>query len=195
MIELPRNFQFIQRLPEHFEMTVLSEGNITGQTQWYEVIIASHHLNILSRINLVAGKTYTIKKKSPLKLEVLGEAPRQNPFTGVRLESIEPDQPLPGPKPDAAIKVLSALPGKEARAYQVQNGFLFEVLFDDEAILYLFFKPEQEGWALFCATAPEDSSKKELLRPQLLEPAGVCQYTPTSPEHIKILVTGFQGTG
>ena len=195
MIELPRNFQFIHRLPEMFEMSVLTAGNIVGQTRWYEVLIAGHHLNILSRVDLAAGKNYQIKKRGPLKLEVLGEAPK-SPFTGILLEPIEPDSPLPGPEPGAAIKLISQLPGKEFRAYQTQNGYLFEILFEDQAMLYLFFMPEKDGWALFSAQLPTDSPKQtEPLTKELLEAAGICQYKPTSPGHIKALITGFQGIG
>lgn len=72
-IELPRNFSFISRLPSRFMLGVISEKNITPKGIWYEVMIAGHKLNILSRRKLTEGKNYLVRKKGGIYLEVVDE--------------------------------------------------------------------------------------------------------------------------
>lgn len=72
-IELPRNFQFISRLPSRFLISVLSEKNVTPKGIWYEIIVDGHKLNILSHRKLVSGKKYLVQKKGSIYLEVVDE--------------------------------------------------------------------------------------------------------------------------
>ena len=63
-VQLPRNFNFIQRLPSRFLMTVLSAGNKTDKGQWYKVQIGNQILNILSKPNLKHGQKVLIEKNA-----------------------------------------------------------------------------------------------------------------------------------
>lgn len=69
-IQLPRNFNFISRLPARFNMLVLSKSNQTEKGIWYKVVIGGQELNILSKRKLEIGKHYVVEKKSKLELIV-----------------------------------------------------------------------------------------------------------------------------
>jgi hypothetical protein len=71
-LELPRNYGFISRLPDEFELKVIKKGNVTSEGTWYNGLIGNHDINLLSKVNLVEGHYYKIHKKDNLTLE-LGE--------------------------------------------------------------------------------------------------------------------------
>ncbi|RME92879.1 MAG: hypothetical protein D6767_02235 [Candidatus Hydrogenedentota bacterium] len=73
IVRLPRNYAFFARLPLQFKMKVV---RFLAQNQgkfWYEVQIHGHSLRISSLVKLQEGKTYEIKQKSALEMEVLRE--------------------------------------------------------------------------------------------------------------------------
>lgn len=69
-LRLPRNYNFISRLPEYFEVLVLKKNNITPEGTWYLCIVKNHELNILSQIDLKEGEKYTIHKRDHMTLEL-----------------------------------------------------------------------------------------------------------------------------
>lgn len=69
-IQLPRNFNFISRLPARFNMLVIAKGNVTAKGIWYKVNIGKQELNILSKRELKIGKQYVVEKKSKLELVI-----------------------------------------------------------------------------------------------------------------------------
>jgi len=100
-IQLPRNFQFISRLPARFKMIVLSSGNQTGSGQWFEVNIEGHTLNILSKTSLVVSQKYIVEKSSPLSLKVISESEvvekitenEESPIVEIKINEVVVDKP------------------------------------------------------------------------------------------------------
>ncbi|MDH4200351.1 MAG: hypothetical protein OEV66_08240 [Spirochaetia bacterium] len=74
-IQLPRNYNFIARLPEYFEIEILRKGQATSDGIWYYVRIQNHELNLLSRVDLREGMKYQIRKKGPMALELTDKKP------------------------------------------------------------------------------------------------------------------------
>ena len=72
-LRLPRNYNFISRLPDVFEVKIIKKVNTIPEGTWYLCTVKEHELNILSQIKLVAGKSYKIRKKDELTLELLGK--------------------------------------------------------------------------------------------------------------------------
>jgi len=72
-LNLPRNYNFIHRLPNEFEMVVCRKGNATNDGTWYLIQIEEHELNILSEAELEPGAKYRIQKRSNLVLEIITE--------------------------------------------------------------------------------------------------------------------------
>jgi hypothetical protein len=70
ILRLPRNYNFITRLPEYFEAKIIKKQNTTDEGSWYLCIVKTHELNILSQIELKEGQTYTIHKRDHMTLEL-----------------------------------------------------------------------------------------------------------------------------
>jgi len=70
LLRLPRNYGFISRLPDFFEILVKKKQNTTGDGSWYLCVVKGHELNILSRVELQEEQTYTIHKKDHMTLEL-----------------------------------------------------------------------------------------------------------------------------
>lgn len=69
-LHLPRNYSFISRLPQTFEVEVIRKANETKQGIWYSCKIGNHDLNLLSVVSLQEGKKYRIRKKDHVTLEL-----------------------------------------------------------------------------------------------------------------------------
>jgi len=72
-LRLPRNYQFFSRLPLRFYIEVEKRVNQTNDGIWFFVRIDQHQLNLLSKIELIPGKKYLVKKKDKLTLELISE--------------------------------------------------------------------------------------------------------------------------
>jgi len=70
-IGLPRNYQFISRLPLDFKIQVIKTINSTKDGIWYFCRVQGHELNILSQVKLKEGRSYTIHKKDNITLELV----------------------------------------------------------------------------------------------------------------------------
>ena len=73
IFRLPRNYQFLNRLPEEFDLTVSHRVNEIEDGIWFYVRIGEHELNLLSKIELIPEKRYRVRRKDHLTLELISE--------------------------------------------------------------------------------------------------------------------------
>ncbi|GEM_PF-2589613 len=181
LIELPRNFSFISRLPSRFMLGILSEGNQTPKGIWYQVNIMGHTLNLLSRQKLTAGKSYLVEKKSPLVIKILEE---KDP-----VQKNQPaDKTLEGKNATSALK-QEEIPAASMEKWQLSfedlsgnfnmGDFLNALgihFLQDEAGTEIY--PEKGAWRFSIRPLAEDP----LMGVFLLRPDGVHLYLSSTPE-------------
>ncbi len=170
LIELPRNFSFLSRLPSRFMLGILSEGNQTPKGIWYQVNIMGHTLNLLSRQKLTAGKSYLVEKKSPLVIKVLEEkdaAWEKISPSALKKEEIPTDQE----KWQLSFEDLSG----NFNLGDFLNALGIHFL-QDEAGAEIY--PEKGAWRFSIRPLAEDP----LMGVFLLRPDGVHLYLSSTPE-------------
>ena len=91
IIQLPRNFIFISKLPLQFKIKVIEKGNTTSHGTWYKVIIEKNELNILSKVALQPGKIYSAEKKTSLSIKLLGEFQEEQKTESNKIAAEKPD--------------------------------------------------------------------------------------------------------
>ena len=87
MLKLPRNYGFVQRLPQKFALKVLKKGNTTGGGCWYYVEINGHELNLFSEAVLEEGDLLEIEKEGDRILKILARIEKA-------IQNSEPDKKI-----------------------------------------------------------------------------------------------------
>ncbi len=76
LLQVPRNFFFLKKLPKQFSICVLEKINTTPKGIWYLVQVERSKnniqtMNLLSQILLEVGANYLIEKQEPLSLRIV----------------------------------------------------------------------------------------------------------------------------
>ncbi|MDH5719305.1 MAG: hypothetical protein OEZ13_01670 [Spirochaetia bacterium] len=95
-IELPRNFQFINRLSGNFVIEIINLQNQTAKGIWYLAKINDQRLNILSRVNLNVGKKYLVTKNGKINIKIIKELSLDSKGEDGKLITIEEKNPKSG---------------------------------------------------------------------------------------------------
>lgn len=222
VLRLPRNYQFIQRLPKTFTLLVLKEGNKRGDAVWYLVDINGHRLNILSKEKLGAQKRYLIQKRNNLLLAIVLDLPdAQSPNIAeaanngelIEFDTANDELFAKIERGDALVGLVNGIKKMGSlQAYLAPHGIIFAVHTEKQMNFLLYCHQHNQLWEGFVHIiaveqnemaeaqniAPPNSPTPaeedlKLLVSSLLESSRFFEkFSYTSAEHISSIVHGLR---
>lgn len=75
---LPRNFEFIRRLPARFEILVIGKGAVRPEGSTFEIEIMGQRLTLRSKVDLKPGARYELEKQSATEFRISREIANQH---------------------------------------------------------------------------------------------------------------------
>lgn len=95
----PKNFQFLQRLPQRFELLVIARGATNQNGSAFEVKVLGQSLVIRSKVALKEGARYELEKTSAIEFRIVAEKKSEiddsSPRTEKTKTTVIPENLLP----------------------------------------------------------------------------------------------------